>query len=508
MTTLNFKEGAPVGRPRARAIRTPGWRRTLFRLLVMTAACLAVLPASSAFAGRLFATGHDLDLHCHFGAQCGYVDTAVTYVRGGAPDPAKPVLILERLDNDFSAALTNTFGAGTVPSVSMDPRSPAFAIAPLTTSLYSAILIGSDVTCGGCDLNEFGSTPDSDAINARTADIATFFNAGGGLLYGSGAGHGDGTAADDVYYQSAPLPVGGVPVAPPFTLTAEGTALGLTPADANCCATHNSFVDPPAGSSITVAERDSAGSAETLFTEGTIVGGDIFVLTLTPATAENPVGTSHEVTATLTNQDGPVASKSVLFTVSGANSTSGSDTTDASGEATFSYTGANPGPDTITACADINANATCDPDEPTEEVAKTWTGIVNRPPDCSGVRPDLRTLWPPNHKYRLITLSGATDPDGDTVTLTITGVTQDEPLNGLGDGDTSPDAKAGPASEQVFVRAERSGQRNGRVYRIAFSGSDGKGGTCTGSGTVGVPHDQGTGKTPVDSGQTVNSFGP
>jgi len=54
----------------------------------------------------------------------------------------------------------------------------------------------------------------------------------------------------------------------------------------------------------------------------------------------------------------------------------------------------------------------------------------------------------------------------------------------------------------------RRGPGNGRVYRIAFQGSDGKGGTCTGSVTVGVPHDQGKGKTPVDSGQTVNSFGP
>ena len=489
-------------------MRARGWRRTLIGLLVMTAACLAVLPTSSAFAGRLFATGHDLDLHCHFGQQCGYVDTAVSYVRGGAPDPTKPVLVLERLDNDFSASLTNTFGAGTVPSVSMDPRSAAFAAAPLTTTLYSAILIGSDVTCGGCDLNEFGSTPDSDAINARTADIATFFNAGGGLLYGSGASHGDGSAADDVYYQSAPLPVGGVPVAPPFTLTAEGTALGLTNGDANCCATHNSFVDPPAASSITVAERDSAGSAETLFSEGTIVGGDIFAFTLTPATAENPTGTSHTVTATLTNQDGAVAGKSILFAVSGANTTSGSTTTDANGEATFSYTGTSPGDDKITACADIDSDATCDPDEPTEEAAKTWIGSVNEPPDCSGVKPDVRTLWPPNHKYRLITLSGATDPDGDPVTLTITGVTQDEPLNGLGDGDTSPDAKAGPTSNRVFVRAERSGKGNGRVYRIAFAGSDGEGGTCTGHVTVGVPHDQGKGSTPVDSGSTVNSFGP
>jgi hypothetical protein len=134
-------------------------------------------------------------------------------------------------------------------------------------------------------------------------------------------------------------------------------------------------------------------------------------------------------------------------------------------------------------------------------------GVVNHPPSCASVSAPT-TLWPPNHKFRLIALSGGTDPDGDPVTITITGVTQDEPLDGLGDGDTAPDAKLGTASNEVFLRAERSGLGDGRVYRIAFQGSDGHGGTCTGSVAVGVPHDQGNGSTPIDSGQTVNSFGP
>jgi hypothetical protein len=104
-----------------------------------------------------------------------------------------------------------------------------------------------------------------------------------------------------------------------------------------------------------------------------------------------------------------------------------------------------------------------------------------------------------------ISLGGATDPDGDIVTLTITGVTQDEPLNSTGDGNTIPDAVLGPASNDVQVRAERSGNGDGRVYRIAFGGSDGKGGTCTGTVIVGVPHNQGS--TPIDSGLVVNSLG-
>ena len=47
--------------------------------------------------------------------------------------------------------------------------------------------------------------------------------------------------------------------------------------------------------------------------------------------------------------------------------------------------------------------------------------LVNHPPSCSGVAASPSLLWPPNHKYRTVTLGGATDPDGDPVTLTATG---------------------------------------------------------------------------------------
>ena len=58
------------------------------------------------------------------------------------------------------------------------------------------------------------------------------------------------------------------------------------------------------------------------------------------------------------------------------------------------------------------------------------------------------------------------------------------------------------------LRSERSGTADGRVYRLAVSVTDGRGGSCGGTITVGVPHDQGKGSTPIDSGLVVNSFGP
>lgn len=78
----------------------------------------------------------------------------------------------------------------------------------------------------------------------------------------------------------------------------------------------------------------------------------------------------------------------------------------------------------------------------------------------------------------------------NTVNLSVTAATQDEPVNGLGDGDTSPDAIVqtnDPLENKVLLRAERSGTANGRVYRIDFTASDGLE-SCSGSVSVTVPH--------------------
>lgn len=122
---------------------------------------------------------------------------------------------------------------------------------------------------------------------------------------------------------------------------------------------------------------------------------------------------------------------------------------------------------------------------------------VNAPPDCSELETSVETLWPPNHKLRVVSVTGASDPEGDDLVTAVTGVTQDEPVNGLGDGDDSPDAVLGPASHQVQLRAERSGLGDGRVYRIAVTVTDELGLTCSATLRVGVPHDQAS--APVDS---------
>jgi hypothetical protein len=124
-------------------------------------------------------------------------------------------------------------------------------------------------------------------------------------------------------------------------------------------------------------------------------------------------------------------------------------------------------------------------------------------PTCSAAKAMPATLWSPNHQFVPIAITGVTDPDGDAVPITTTGVTQDEPVNGKGDGNTSPDAiiKAGAAS----VRAERSGKGNGRVYELSFTADDGQGGVCTGAVKVSVPHSLQKGATAIDDGQIYDS---
>jgi len=130
------------------------------------------------------------------------------------------------------------------------------------------------------------------------------------------------------------------------------------------------------------------------------------------------------------------------------------------------------------------------------------TGDANQPPVCA-LTPGFATeIWPPDHRMVDIPLASAisaTDPDGDAVRFAVTAITQDEPVLGPGSGSTSPDA-AGIGGEVASIRAERAGGGDGRVYRIAYVGSDNRGGTCTGTFDMRVPHSQ-NGRAAGDDGQ-------
>ena len=109
-------------------------------------------------------------------------------------------------------------------------------------------------------------------------------------------------------------------------------------------------------------------------------------------------------------------------------------------------------------------------------------------PVCAAAIADPGSLWPPNHKLVPIAVGNVTTADRGASAITVTGVLQDEPTNGLGDGDTAVDAIIVNGAAQV--RAERDGGGDGRVYYINFKATT-DGGSCTGTVTVGVQKDEG-----------------
>ena len=121
----------------------------------------------------------------------------------------------------------------------------------------------------------------------------------------------------------------------------------------------------------------------------------------------------------------------------------------------------------------------------------TVTIQVNAAPTCGGVSASPGALWPPNNKFVLVTLSGGSDPDGDAITLAVTGVTQDEAASAGGDASLA-------GGNQVNLRASRLGSGDGRIYEVAYTITDAHGATCSGTTTVGVPHDS-SGGAAVDS---------
>ena len=112
------------------------------------------------------------------------------------------------------------------------------------------------------------------------------------------------------------------------------------------------------------------------------------------------------------------------------------------------------------------------------------------PPTIGSVSAVPNSLWPPNHKMVPVSVSVAvTDACDAHPTCQIVSVTSNEPVNGLGDGDTSPDwVITGPLT--LELRAERSGTGTGRIYRITVQCLDHSGNQSTATVDVTVPHDR------------------
>ncbi|KPL24464.1 MAG: hypothetical protein AMJ75_03600, partial [Phycisphaerae bacterium SM1_79] len=98
-------------------------------------------------------------------------------------------------------------------------------------------------------------------------------------------------------------------------------------------------------------------------------------------------------------------------------------------------------------------------------------------------------LWPPNHKMVLITPSWTVSDESDPAPdVSLVSITSNEDDDALGDGHTSDDIQIGDDGS-IYLRAERSGTGNDRVYTITYQAVDGCGNSTVRSATVMVPHE-------------------
>jgi hypothetical protein len=142
---------------------------------------------------------------------------------------------------------------------------------------------------------------------------------------------------------------------------------------------------------------------------------------------------------------------------------------------------------------DSSGNATANGFEPTTQLG----GLAVFPSGCAespaitNASANPSVLWPPNHQMVdvAINYNVADDCDASGEIACSLSVTSNEPVNGPGDGNTSPDWIVVDA-HHVNLRAERAGGGSGRVYTITITCTDSAGNSTSTSVTVTVPKSQ------------------
>ena len=136
--------------------------------------------------------------------------------------------------------------------------------------------------------------------------------------------------------------------------------------------------------------------------------------------------------------------------------------------------------------------------------ASTCTAMITVTDDTKPVLvaiTDPIELWPPNHKYENINVnqlfvsvtSNCNNISNDDVYILSVGSDEVDNAKNYGDGNTINDIVISQDCKSVYLRKERQGSGNGRVYTITLGAVDGSGNTSTTNCCVTVPlSDDGT----------------
>lgn len=115
--------------------------------------------------------------------------------------------------------------------------------------------------------------------------------------------------------------------------------------------------------------------------------------------------------------------------------------------------------------------------------------VDTTPPLVQSVTANPATLGPPNHKMVPVRLTVSATDNGALGQARVVEVTSDEPINGLGDGDQTPDWEI-TGDLAVSLRAERAENDRfgrGRTYTLTVEVSDAAGNRARGKTAVYVP---------------------
>ncbi|HXJ17593.1 MAG TPA: PKD domain-containing protein, partial [Candidatus Polarisedimenticolia bacterium] len=218
-----------------------------------------------------------------------------------------------------------------------------------------------------------------------------------------------------------------------------GTAVTPGPLAAGASVTLSApWASPGPGSHEVFALALGASPARASFMVCVPAPNAVTPILLTPPSGNSNIGTSYAVSARLLDIfGGGISGAPLMFSVSGSNTAAGTVSTDANGNAQFSYAGTNTGTDSIVATvANITSNT----------VAATWQGVGNQPP-IANAGPD-QVVEATSPAGATVTLSGAgsSDPENDPLSFTWTG-----PFGTLSGVSISPTLPIGMTSVSLAV---------------------------------------------------------
>lgn len=236
-------------------------QRTSLKFPLLAALAFSIAGVTPVQAGSIYLTGHDVLLHS---GQNSYDNVILDYLRGTGTASeiaagSYDIGFVRGFSGSVGTVGVNTLeGFGTITTRDLT----SFADA----ADFSAFLSGVDVlvipdhtSCGGCDL----TSADADILESFSAQITSFFNAGGDIFAGSGA-------ADPTFYNFLPPTAvatgASISGSSGFVATAAGLGIGITSNMINGFPTHNRFTsfDPD----FTVFETRSLSGVEEIISLG------------------------------------------------------------------------------------------------------------------------------------------------------------------------------------------------------------------------------------------------